>query len=285
MIAPSIAKVAGIPHVSQNYAVATRTLIMAMLMLMLGLGGCSGWRSTEEQVETLGVAEVYDLGRSAMENGNYDRATRIYKRLVARFPFGEFTEQAQLDLAFVQSKLGDADEATASVNRFIKTYPTHPRADYAFYLRGLIGMEQQNTLVDRLVPEDRGTHDQSINKQAFLDFSEMLKRFPESSYAGDARARMVVLRATLAEHEMGVARYYLRRGAFVGAINRAKVVVENYQETEASYDALAIMIEGYKQLGQDKLAMDTEAVLKLNKPEHPYFTGASKGGRWYLFGN
>jgi outer membrane protein assembly factor BamD len=259
--------------------------IALMIVIVLALSACAGRKSLEERIEAVGVAEVYDLGRSAMENGNYDRASRVYKRLIARFPFGEFTEQAQMDLAFVQSKLGDSDEATASINRFIKTYPTHPKADYAYYLRGLIGMERQNTLVDRIVPGDRGTHDQTMNKQAFLDFSEMLKRFPTSEYAADARARMIVLRAMLAEHEMSVARYYFRRGAYVGAINRAKVVVENYQETEASFDALAIMIDGYKKLGQDSLAVETESVLKLNKPEHSYFTGEKKSGRWYLFGN
>ena len=135
------------------------------------------------------------------------------------------------------------------------------------------------------MPGDRATHDQVTNKQAFLDFAEMLKRYPDSKYAPDARARMVVLRGILADSELQIAQYYLRRGAYVGAINRAKLVVESYQYSEQSLDALAVMIAAYQALGQDKLAQDSETVLKLNAPQPAYFTGARKQGRWWLLGN
>jgi outer membrane protein assembly factor BamD len=271
--------------VSLGYQRSRPFLVVALLSLILfGLSACGSWRTHEEEIENASVERTYEICRQAVDKGNYDRATRDLKRLIGRFPFGNYTEIAQLDLAFAQSKLGDSDEALASINRFIKTYPTHENADYAYYLRGLINAERQNTLVDRLVPADRGTHDQKTNKQAFLDFADMLKRYPESKYAPDARARMVVLRGLLADSELRVAQYYLRRGAYVGALNRAKLVVESYQQSTQSYDALAVMIASYQGLGQQQLAQDSEAVLKLNAPDHAYFTGAKKSGRWWLFG-
>ena len=263
-----------------------KSFVVVMLSLsVLSLSACGTFRTHEEELETASVERTYEICKEAIEDGNYDRATRDFKRLIGRFPFGSYTELAQLDLAFAQSKLGDSDEALATVNRFIKTYPTHEHADYAYYLRGLINVERQNSLVDRLVPGDRATHDQVTNKQAFLDFADMLKRYPGSKYAPDARARMVVLRGILADSELQIAQYYLRRGVYVGAINRAKLVVESYQYSEQSLDALAVMIAAYQALGQDKLAQDSEAVLKLNAPQHAYFSGARKQGRWWLFGN
>jgi outer membrane protein assembly factor BamD len=278
-------KVSGKSFVSPPLIANRRMPVLAALICALFLSACGAWRSTQEEIETAKVERVYEISRTSLENGNYDRAVRNYKRLSARFPFGDLTERAQLDMAFAQSKLGDSDEALATANRFIKTYPTNKHADYAYYLRALVNMERQNTLVDRILPQDKGAHDQSTNKQAFLDFADFLKRYPDSSYAPEARARMVVLRGLLADYELRVAKYYLRRAAYVGAINRAKVVVENYQQSEQSYDALAVMIASYKGLSQDQLATETEAVLKLNKPDHAYFTGAEKSGRWWLFGN
>ncbi len=264
--------------------IRTPFVVVMLSLAVLSLSACGGFRTHEEEIEVATVERTYEICHQSIVDGNYDRATRDFKRLIGRFPFGTYTELAQLDLAFAQSKLGDSDEALATVNRFIKTYPTHEHADYAYYLRGLINVERQNTLVDRLVPGDRATHDQVSNKQAFLDFAEMLKRYPDSKYAPDARARMVVLRGILADSELQIAQYYLRRGAYVGAITRAKLVVESYQHSEQSLDALAVMISAYKALGQDKLAEDSEAVLRLNAPQHAYFTGARKHGRWWLLG-
>jgi outer membrane protein assembly factor BamD len=260
--------------------VLTRLFVLAIFSL--AISACS-WRTKSELIDTGTVDQGYAICKSAIDNGNYERAVRDLKRLTGRFPFGEIAEQAQLDLAFAQSKLGDSDEATATITRFIKTYPTHKHVDYAYYLKALINGERNVGMIDRLVPRDRPRHDQSTNKQAYLDFSDFLKRFPDSEYAGDARARMIAVRTILAESELEVAQYYLRRGANVGAINRAKNVLENYQNTPQAFDALAVMIVGYKALKEDKLADDAEKVLRLNAPEHAYFTGASKSG-WWIFG-
>jgi len=221
----------------------------------------------------LPVEELYSISDAAVQNGSYDRAERYLKRLVARFPFGSYTEQSQLKLGFVQFKLDKYDEATATINRFIKTYPTHEQVDYAYYLRGLINFERDRTLFSTLVPGDQALREQGSTKQAFVDFSELIKRFPNSSYAPDARQRMTYLRNNLATHELSIAAYYFRRGAFIGALNRAKNVIESYQESPQAADALALMVQCYQKLEEPKLAEDTLAVLKLNAPEHPYVTG------------
>ncbi len=255
---------------------------ISFFLAALGLAACGGYQTRSKLIETAKAPEVYQICRSMFENGNYERATQCYKRFTGRFPLGERAELAQLDLAYAQSKLGDSDEALATVNRFIKTYPTHTNSDYAYYLRGLVNIERQNNLVERLVPEDKPSHDQTTNKQAFLDFGEMLKRFPESEYAPDARLRMVALRTQLAEAEMRVARYYFRRQAYIGAIARAKNVIESYQQTEHSHEALDLMAQSYRALGQEELAADAEKVLKLNAPD---YKARNSKRRWWQFGN
>jgi outer membrane protein assembly factor BamD len=271
--------------VSLSLSSLRRFAVLALLSVaVLGLSACGTWQTHEEELETASVERAYEICREAVDKGNYERAVRDLKRLTGRFPFGNYSELAQLDLAFSQAKLGDSDEALATTNRFIKTYPTQANADYAYYLRGLINSERQNSLVDKLAPQDRATHDQKTNKQAFLDFGDMLKRYPESKYAPDARARMIVLRGVLADSELKIAQYYFRRGVYVGAISRAKLIIESYQGTAQSYDALAILTQSYQALGQDQLASDTESVLKLNAPEHAYFTGKRNAGRWWRFG-
>ncbi len=249
---------------------------------LVGLAACGSWGTRSDELETVSVDEAYAICKTAIEKGNYERAVRDFKRFTARFPFGELSEQAQLDLAYAQSKLGDADEALATVNRFIKTYPTHQHADYGYYLRALINSERGKGVIDRLVPGDRPTHDQDTNKQAYLDFAEFLKRYPDSNYAADARQRMIAVRTVLAQSELQVAQYYLRRGAYVGAVSRAKNVLENYQNTPQSYDALVVLIRAYQSLDQADLAKDAEKVLQTNAPQHAYFTGEKSNGWWFF---
>jgi len=264
---------------------------LVALIRWVGLGifalsavGCGSWSSRADILETGTVTQVLEVCKTSLDNGNYVRSVECFKRMTGRFPFGPESEQAQLNLAFAQSKVGDSEEALASINRFIKTYPTHPNVDYAFYLRGLTNYERSQGLLSKLVPEDRATHDPTMSKQAFLDFSEMVKRFPDSEYAPDARARMLALRSLLADSELHVANYYLRRGVYIGALNRAKFIVESYQSTPQSHTALAIMVQCYEALGEKVLADEAREVLKLNAPQHAFLTGETSKKRWWKFG-
>lgn len=255
-----------------------RLLVPVLLVL---LAACGDTRI--DRIETLPVDELYAEAKQSLEASNYERAARYYKRLVARFPFGPFTEQAELELGFAQYKAGDAEEALSTTNRFIRQYPTHPHIDYAYYLRGLINFNREYGVLERYVQTDATRRDLANARQSFQDFGELIQRFPNSRYAVDSRQRMIHLRNGLAQAELNVASYYLRRKAYIAAQTRAKYLVETYPQTPQTGDALAIMAESYRQLGQDKLAEDTLSVLRLNFPDHPYLGGGwpAKRSLWW----
>ena len=253
-----------------NLSAAIRALSIVLFLSLLG--ACSKGAEKGE-TETLPVDQLYAEAKTSLDNGNFERAIRYYKRLSARFPFGDYAEQAQLDLAYAQYKRTEYDDAVSTINRFIKTYPAHPKIDYAYYLRGLVNFDRNRSYIDRLIPSQAGNRDTESARLAFNDFGEMLRRYPESRYAADARQRMVFLRNDLASYELTVARYYYRRAAYIGAVNRAKYILENYQGAEQVPDALALMIDGYEALGEPELAAEICCVLELNAPNHSSLTG------------
>lgn len=245
--------------------------LLFLLVVLASLGACSIFSERDApETETLGVVELYQKAHSYMVDGNLDQAELYYQRLVARFPFGTYSEQAQLDLAYVQYKGNKPDDAYSAINRFIRTYPAQKHIDYAFYLRGLINFNRSAGFSDRLFNRDKASRDPGFVQQSFDDFSLLVRRFPDSKYAADARQRMVSLRNSLARSELGVAMFYLRRHAYIGAVNRAEYIVEHYQSSPQTADALAVMAKSYHLLGRDQLAKDVETVLQLNYPQHAY---------------
>jgi outer membrane protein assembly factor BamD len=248
---------------------------IALVTLFAFLAGCSLFHRGKkgDPLDTLPVEELYQHGVEALEAGNNDLAARSFERLVARFPFGPYTEQSQINLAYAQYKDGKPDDAYSTINRFIKTYPTHRHIDYAYYLRGLINFDRQSGLLEGYVGQDMTKRDQANLRQSFDDFGALVTRYPTSVYTADSRQRMVYLRNMMAQSELHVAVFYLRRNAYVAAANRAKSIVETYPQSPQAGDALASMVESYKNLGQPKLADDAERVLKLNYPDHPFFSG------------
>ena len=258
-------------RVSPTFRIILRVVALA---LVLALAGCSLFRGKKgDPLETLSVAELYQYGVVALDRGNEDLASRTFERLISRFPFGPYTEQSQINLAYSQYKEDKPEDAYSTINRFIKTYPTHKHIDYAYYLRGLINFNRSGGFLENWVGQDMSKRDQANLRQSFDDFGALIERYPQSRYAADSRQRMVYLRNMMAQSELNVAYYYLRRGVYVGAANRAKGVIENYPRSFQSRDALAIMASSYRALGQDQLAEDAESVLKLNYPDHPYFAG------------
>jgi outer membrane protein assembly factor BamD len=247
---------------------------LALVILVIGLAGCSMFgKKKEDPLETLGVEQLYDRGKEANDKGNYDVAAKTFTRLVARFPFGPYTEQAQIDQAYAQYKMNKPDDAYSTINRFIKTYPTHKHVDYAYYLRGLINFDREEGLLERYVGLDMTQRDQAFVRQSFDDFSALVKRYPNSRYAGDSVQRMIHLRNGMAQSEINVALYYLRRGAHVAAANRAKTIIETYDRAPQVGDALAVLVQSYHELGQDSLSDDAARVLQTNFPNHPSLAG------------
>ena len=248
--------------------------LLLILGLLLFAAACS--RNVRlDAAETLPADALYAEAKRSLDAESYDRAVKFYQRLVARFPYGTYHEQGQIDLAYALYERDKHEEALSAVDRFVKLYPTHARIDYAYYLRGLINFNRQAGFLERYFRSDLTRRDLQYIRQSFQDFNELVKKFPESSYAPDARQRMIFLRNGLAQGEIMVASYYFRRGAWVAAAQRAKFVLETYQEAPQTGDALAILTESYVRLGQTKLAEDANRDLKQNYPEHPYF-----GGNW-----
>lgn len=242
-------------------------LATIVLVLFGFLGGCSLLPDQIDETKDWSAQKLYSEAKSALSEGDWEQAIDYYEKLEARYPFGRYAQQALLESAYAYYKFDEPDSAISTVDRFIKTYPRHPNLDYAYYLRGLVNFTRGDTFMDRILPRDPSERDAGTAKQAFLDFGELVKRFPESRYAKDAGQRRVFLRNNLAQYEMHVADYYMRRGAYVAAANRAKLVIESYQGTPAVPEALVTLVQAYRKLGMDDLAADAERVLKVNYPE------------------
>uniref|UniRef100_A0A8J8AY03 Outer membrane protein assembly factor BamD n=1 Tax=Coralloluteibacterium stylophorae TaxID=1776034 RepID=A0A8J8AY03_9GAMM len=251
-----------------------RLALLLVMAFVLALGaGCSRFGKKEPETETLPVDQLYQEANQSLRNGNWSRASNYYTRLIARFPYGEYTEQAQLDLAYAQFKAGNYENATSTIDRYIRTYPAHRHIDYAYYLRGLVNFNRENTFLERVARLDMSQRDQESPRQSFNDFLLLIQRYPNSRYAADARQRMVYLRNELARHDLNVGLYYLDRGAYVAAANRGKALLQDYPNSELDGDAIALMGESYVRLGEETLAADARRVLELNHPGHPWLRG------------
>ena len=253
-----------------------KTRFLLILMLTVTLGGCQSmgklFGDREAETESLPVEAMYSEAKASMDGQNFDRAGRYYQRLVSRFPYGAYSEQAQLELAYVQYRQSKTEEATSTINRFIRTYPTHRHIDYAYYLKALINFDRSSGLLLRLARQDMSARDLGAPTQSLNDFADVVRRYPNSRYAPDARQRMIYLRNLLARHEFNVGLYYLRKEAFVAAANRGKYLLQTYPQSEYDGDALALMATAYTGLGQETLAADARKVLETNYPDHPYLT-------------
>ncbi len=236
-------------------------------LLALALFGCSG--KDKDPTDAWEMEQLYAEARGAMQSGDYEQAKTYYRALEGRSPFGVYGQQALLDLAYVYYKTEDTDQAIETCERFIKTYPQNAHVAYAYYLRGLAESNRSGGLAQRFVIVDLSQRDPEHVLRAFEFYSELVGSFPNSIYAADATQRMVYLRNLLADHEVEVAHYYLRRGAWLAAANRARYAIEHYPRTQAIPDALAVMARAYRALGLEELATDALRVLELNHPQHP----------------
>ena len=246
---------------------ATPGLVLAAVLVVAGLGGCSLLPEQIDKTKEWSAARLYSEAKDELSSGNYETAIGYFEKLQARYPFGRYAQQAQLELIYAYYKSNEPDAAIAAADRFIRTYPRHPFVDYAYYLKGLTNFTREGGVMQRLRPIDMKTTDTSLSLQAFNDFSELVRRFPNSKYAEDAKQRMLFLRNNLAAYEIHVAAYYMRRKAYVAAANRAKYVIQNYPRTPAVPEALAILTRAYTKMGMPELAEDSLRVLTFNYPD------------------
>ena len=252
-----------------------KNLSLMLLILSLSLTtGCSwlGWgdeEQTEEDSAGLTEKDFYERIQTSLNASNWTVAISNLQLLESQFPFGKYAEQGQLELIYAQYKSGDYESSIASADRFIRLHPQHPNVDYAFYVKGLSEISQTGGFFDSFLPTDSSMRDIGEARGAFTTLTELLSRFPESPYAADARKRLVSLRNRLARAEIHVANYYFTRGAYLAAANRGRFVVENFQQSPAVPDGLAVMAQAYYLLGMKELADNSVEVLVANYPEHP----------------
>jgi len=251
-----------------------RPFSMLLLTAIITLSGCSwmGFGDDDDKSATEGYTEqkFYEIIQKDLKARNWDLAIKNLQALEAQFPFGDYAEQAQLELIFAQYSSYEYEAAIAACDRFIRLHPQHPNVDYAFYMKGLSAIAQTKGAFGRLMPTDVTKRDPGTARNAFTTFSELLSRYPESPYAQDARKRMIYLRNLLARYEINVANYYFKRGSYVAAANRGRYVVENFQLTPAVPDALGVMAQAYRLLGMNDLADDAVKVLVTNYPDYPH---------------
>lgn len=255
----------------------TRLLAIVLLGVLLAVAGC---RKDKDLDDERTAAELYAAAKRELGNKAWDRAIQTYKILQTRYPFGRYTEQSMLDLSYAYFKGREPENALSSLNRFIRTYPTHPNVDYAYYLKGVVNYEENLGFLERMMPSRVRDRDQSTARDSFTDFSELLRRFPESRYVADARQRMVFLRNNLAAYEVGVADYYMRRRAYVAAANRSRYALETYPNTPETAEALVILHQAYIELNLPELATGVMSVLELNYPDNYYVLGKKKKKKW-----
>lgn len=254
---------------------ATRLAAIVLVTLVAACGGAE-IRDTKS-----GADQLYQRARKSMDSANYKNAIAYYEALTARFPFANQTKQAQLDLIYAYYMNGEPEPAVDAATNFERENPTHPRVDYALYMRGLANFEGQRNRLHRILHMDPSERPPDKTRESFSAFAQLVQRFPKSPYAADARQRMIFLRNFLARHENHVAEFYYSRGAWMAALNRARYAMETYDGAPAIPQSLRIMVDCYNRLGMTDLAESSRAVLAQSYPEAAAAQTAEEEKPWY----
>lgn len=252
-----------------------------LILIALSLVACAGNPANNRE---LTEAEHYREARKLLERKTFLDAIEQLEELEARFPYGDHTEQAQIDLIYARYRSLDYPGATAQAERFIRTYPSNEHLDYVLYLRGLAHYYMEQGLFDRVFGSNKAPRDLASMKDAFRDFDELVRRYPDSSYAADSRSRMVFIRNLLAEQELIVARYYARRQAYIASANRAQDVIRHYQQTPSVEESVAILTKSYESLEQPQLANNGRELLRENWPNSKWLERNKVDIEWWPSG-
>jgi outer membrane protein assembly factor BamD len=248
-----------------------------LVMLLLMAGGCSLLPEQIDKTKEWSASKLYSEAKESLDDQNYEQAIDYFEKLEARFPFGRYAQQAQLEIAYAYYKYDEPESAIAAADRFIKENPRHPNVDYAWYLKGLVNYNRGVTLLDRWLPQDTSQRDLSSMRDAYEDFYHLTRNYPNSIYTPDSAQRLIHLRNKMARYEIHVADFYMRRGAYVATINRSQYVVENFQRTPSVSDALILMVRAYRKLDMNELADDALRVLRTNYPDDPSLEALEQG--------
>jgi len=258
---------------------------LASLLAILALTLFAGCGLLPDQVdETAGWSanKLYAEAKNAMGEGAYDKAVKYFEKLEARYPYGRYAQQSQLEVAYAYYKQEEKASAIAACDRFIRLHPNHPNVDYAYYLKGLVNFNEDLGLIGHVSMQDLTERDPKAAAESFAAFKTLVSKFPESKYAQDATQRMAYLVNALASHEVHVAQYYMRRGAYVAAANRAQAAIKTYPDAPANEEALFVLIKAYDALNMADLRDDAERVMRKNFPDSEYYKrGLNKDVPWW----
>lgn len=248
------------------------TLRSLTLTGFLLLAGCSSLPDQADETVGWNAQKLYSEAKESMSDGAWDRAIKMFEKLEARYPYGRYAQQAQLEVAYAYYKSNEPASAIAACDRFIKLHPNHPSVDYAYYLKGLANFNEDLGLLGALANQDLSERDPKATRESFNTFRELSQRFPDSKYTPDAKLRMRYLVNALASYEVHVARYYYDRGAYVAAANRAQSAVKDFPQSPALEEALFLMVKSYDALKMNDLRDDADRVLHKNFPKSRYFS-------------
>jgi outer membrane protein assembly factor BamD len=258
---------------------------LAALLLALALASCGWLGDKTDERKNWTAAEYYKAAKEQFDAGNWEAAAKLYEQLEGKFPYGRFAQQAQIEIAYAYYKQGETAQALSALDKFIKLHPNHPNLDYALYLKALVNFKEDLGILARLVKQDLADRDPKAARESFEGFKDLVARFPDSRYSADARQRMAYLVEALARHEINVARYYLSRGAFLAAANRAQDALKNYSNATIQREALDIMVEAYDRMDLAPLRDDAKRVLAKNFPGDPMAGNSNRVAPWWKFWN
>jgi len=250
------------------------------------LGACALFPGEVDETRGWSASKLYAEARSELGEGNYQQAIKLYEKLESRYPYGRFAQQAQIEVAYAHFKDEDPALAIAAADRFIKLHPNHPSVDYVYYLKGLANFNEDLGILGYIGGQDLSERDPKAARDAFYAFKDLVTRFPDSKYTPDSIQRMNYLVNALAAHEVHVARYYMKRGAYVAAANRAQYSLKTYPQAPANEEGLLIMVRAYDALGMKDLRDDAERVMLKNFPNSRFLKGGGKSdASWWQIWN
>lgn len=246
------------------------TIQRALVSIALGsailtTASCSWLSSIEDPTEGWSADKLYVEGRDNLNEGNWETARDYYQKLEARYPFGRYAQQAQIETAYSYFREREMQQAIIVCDRFLRQYPEHPLSPYALYIKGVATLDEDDGWMNWLTKQDLSRRDAQAARDAFDIFKELIERFPHSRYANDARERMYELIYAQAQYEINTAKYYFERDAYIAAINRAQIVLNDFQSTDQAEEALVIMRDSYKALGMKDKEADIERIIEANK--------------------
>jgi len=245
-----------------------------VLVFLVLIQGCAFLETVKvDPYENMNEESLYAQGSVFLENGDIPSAITVFETLEAKYPFSTYSQQSILDLAYAYYDFGQKDDTIAECDRFIDLYPNHSNLDYAYYLRALSNLEKEQPFFQDILGQDASKYDVTRLKNAYNDFLLIVNRFNKSKYADDAKNRLVFLRDSMAKHEVYIAKYYLKRGAYLASSERAKYMLEKYPGAPATKEALLILIKSYNNLGLLDSAKVTADVLVKNFPNYSYKIG------------